>query len=504
LARWLGIDVTEAWVRVALVRSTLRRPQLLALREERVVDHGTPSAALRAATVGLRVDAAACAVSGARCFVRRVELPAAAQKELGDVLSHEVEATLPLELEDAVMDHRVLRAPAGVDQPGMLPILAAVAPTGEVRDAIHLVRRGLGQEPQRVGLGPLPLANLSLIAPELAGAEPVALLDLGEAHAELVILLGGEPRFVRSLTRGTAGLPGEAHALGRELRQSFSAWRAQGVAPVARLHVVGGGAETPGLHPFLAAEAGTAPTALPRLALDGVGETDAEQLGRCAKALGLALGLGRRAVDLNLRQGPLEAQRSYQFLGEKAPLFAGLGAAIVVSFGFTIFAEMRALGRERTALEAELAGATKAYLGAETSDPKAAAEQLDAILGGKGADPMPAVDGFGVLVELSERLPAEIKHEIAELAYNRGDVVLKGMVPTVADAHTVAAKLDEHDCFHNVNISRTDQLKSNRPGEEPKEQQKYVLEFSVKCDVKKAKKGPKAAASAEPARGGGP
>jgi general secretion pathway protein L len=487
MARWLGIDITPTAVRLALLRTSYRKLALEALREERLADHETPSAAIRALCTGLKADVVATAIAGGRCFVRLLQLPRAAQKDLASVLAFEVESTLPVELEDAVMDHRMLKPIRGVDSPEQLPILAGVAYTEEVRESIRTVLLGTGQEPQCVGLGALPLANLALLSPQLSVADPIGILDVGDKHIDFVVLRGGEPRFSRTLSRGIQGLTEEAEkqALSRELKQTLAAWRTQGGAPLSALYVVGSGRDLPSLGHFLQSETGLWPAELPRLVLEVAGPGELAALPRYAKALGLALSLGRRSSDLDLRQGPLQAQQSYQFLREKTPLLAGLAAAMFVSFGFSVFAEMRALSNEREALEQRLESAAEQTFGEKTRDPKHAEQLLDAAIGGKSEELLPRMDAFDVLVELSQRVPKEMVHDIAEFEYNRGQVKVQGIVPTIDDANTVASSVGEHECFKDVNIARTTKLKNE-------DKQKYTLEFSVRCEAQKPKgKGPK-------------
>jgi general secretion pathway protein L len=501
MARWLGIDITTASVRVALVQSRYRKNTLVALREESLSAHETRSTAIRAAVAGLKADASATALAGDDGFLRFLPLPSAAAKELSNVLSYEVEATLPLEMDDAVMDHRVLRAVPGIDEPNTIPILAGVAHTERVRDLIGLIRTGTGHEPQRVGIGALPLANLASVIPELNQATPVAVLDLDEDHTDFLVLRGGQPRFVRRLTRGTRGLPEQAGEMSRDLRQTIGAWRMQGGEPIDKLYVVGSGRGTAGLGGWMLTELGLQVADLPKPALEGITPDMEAQLPRFSKALALALSLSRRTVDLDLRQGPLEAQQSYQFLRDKTPLLSGLAAAILVSFGFSTFAEMRALDTQQASLEAQLELATNAHFGKSTGDVKLANEMLEDAISGNTGDPVPKMDAFSVLVAFSESLPAanELTHDIAEFDYNRGKVMIKGVVPKIEDAHAIAKKLGEHECFHSVNITRTTRLKN-------RESQKYTLELTAECRSKKKKKkkgaGKKGKAESEEKEGG--
>ena len=494
MARWLGIDFSATTVRVALVSSSYRKWAIEALREERVLDHEGVSAALRAAVSGLRADVCAAGIDGRKGFMRRLELPRAALKDLEHVLAFEVEATLPFELEDSVMDHRRVASPDGVGSDAVFSLFAGVATATDVTSRIDTVKGATGLDPSRIGLGPLPLLNLAQVARELAVDAPVALIDLAEDHCDVLIAQASEPRFSRSLTHGTLALPAAAPLLARELRQTFAAWRASGGAPLEHVIVVGPGAETPGLQAFLQAEVGLNVAALPKLSIEVLPELE-PLVPRFARAIALALSLSRRPSDLNLRQGALEAQQSYQFLREKMPILAGLAAALVASFGFAVFAEQRSLAAEKTALEDQLSAVTSAYFAVASRDPKEAADMLDAAIAGKSDDPMPPLDGFDVLTALSERIPSELVHDIVDFDFKRNQLSIKGLVNSIDDANTVEKKVSEHPCFKDVNLSHTTKLKE-------KNKQKYTLEVKVDCGKPKAEKEKKPAPP-KPAEGGG-
>ena len=121
---------------------------------------------------------------------------------------------------------------------------------------------------------------------------------------------------------------------------------------------------------------------------------------------------------------------------------------------------------------AQLEVVSQAQLGTKLSDPTKAGEKLDELITGKTGDPMPKMDAFDVMVVLSEKIPKDLTHDVAELDFNRGDVTIKGIVPNIADANTVKDKMAEHECFKDVNLTRTTQVK---------DKQKYTLEFRVEC-----------------------
>lgn len=499
MSKLLGIDATKATVRTAIVRASYRRVTLEAFGEADVAWAGSEVDAIRAALSGrvgesgppsslftpggsgstARPDACAIALSGERSFYRRLDLPAAAQKEIGNVLAFELEATVPFEMDDAVFDYRILRGADGAT----VPVFAVLARVDDVRARITPVREAIGIEPERVGSGPLPLANLMSVMPELerpVSAGPLAILDVGEHQSEMLVLVGGEPVFARTLSRGTAGLPESAHSLARELRQTLAAWRSQGGDPLAGLHLVGVGASAPGADTFISTELGVQILPLPRPNLEGMTPEQLAQLPRFAKALALALGVAGRAKSLNLRRGPLEAERSYPFLREKIPMLSGLAAVIAVSMGFSTIAEVRALDAERELLTARLGVATRDVLGEETTDPAHAKDLVENDRTKADEDPLPRIDGFDAMVQLSKAVPKEITHDVVEFDVQRGKAVIQGVVPTVQDAEKIATAMRENRCFKDVKIARTTQFTEGK--------HKYQLEFELKCEEKKKPK----------------
>ena len=103
-------------------------------------------------------------------------------------------------------------------------------------------------------------------------------------------------------------------------------------------------------------------------------------------------------------------------------------------------------------------------------------------------------------MRISEAIPQSMVHDIEELDYAKGHVVVHGIVGTVADAQSIASNLGKADkCFQDVKITRTSQMVGGN-------RQKYVMEFDVKCpeDVKTPpKKTAQGSASASASATGG-
>jgi general secretion pathway protein L len=505
MSTWLGIDIGTTAVKVAAVRSAYRKTQLLGMASVEVVQAGGVAEAIVMATravMGERQglgDAIAIAVEGSRATVKVVGLPASAAKQLAEVLPFELEASLPFDLADAVFDYRLL--PGVREKKGEeLSVLVGVAKTADVKERIDLVKGALGTEPERVGLGAFPIANLVGIVPTLAEGI-VAVVDLGTVSSDIVILSNGEPLFARTVGLGTKGLPGTAPKLARELRTTIAAHRSQGGEAPTRVLLCGGGAYVSGAEAFLssALELPVEKLPPPTLEATSLAPDDTATIARFAKAIGLAVGLGPRSGGLNLRRGPLAFERGMAWVRERIPLLAGLAAVILVSFLFSAWAQLYAKSKEKAVLEAALGTVTKEVLGEETTSAERARELLGQQTAINDEDPLPHADAFDVMVKLSEQIPESITHDIEELDIQKNHVVVHGIVSTVADAETIRTNLKNERCFSEPKITRTTQMVGDN-------RQKYVLEFELKCpeDQKGGeKKAASTAASASAAATGG-
>ena len=490
MAGFVGIDIGKTHVRAASLSVGYKRLSLARL-EEVALDATTSleSALGQLAPLLDHADGLAVAIDGDQAFIHRISIPAAAQKRLEEVLPFEVEANVPVDIDELVFDYRSLRRRASTDP---VVVMTAAARIDTVRARIDLIKATLGRQPDRVGCGPLVLANLASVVSPLRGPGPFALVDLGAERTEVTVLAHGEAVFVRTLSQGVAGLPATANALASELRQTLLSAAVAVGGDLQAAYLVGGGAAATGAAEYLAYEVGVPITPLPALELEGVTDDRAPSLPRFAKAIALALGASGRGRDVDLRKGPLEYQRGFGFLKEKLPILSGLGAAIAISFVFSNWAQMRALDREHEVLAAQLASVSKEVLGESVSDADGASEALTKAQANDEADPMPQQDAFDVIVELSQVIPTTMIHDIEEFDMQRGHVKVVGVVGSTADAQSIASEMGKRPCVKDPKIAKITQLVNS-------DRQKYVLELDVRCAEDSPKKKPEKP-SEEPAK----
>ena len=519
---WVGIDIGSEAIKVVAIKTAYRKVAVLGMATLAVAEAQGPFATFDEPTLAgptpapgvapalapetLRVaalvraavesvvpkaggfDGCATSLPGVQATIRGLTLPANVQKQLAGVLPFELESMVPFDLDEAVFDYRVLAGLRDEASP-TIPVLAAIARTVDVKARIDLVKAGLGVEPERVGVGALPLSNLIPFL-ALENDRPTVILDLGLRSSDLLVVHAAEPQFARTLSAGTEGLPASAPRLAREVRTTLAAYRSSVGATPARVILCGGGAFQPGAESFLASELELPVNILTAPAIDFAGLPEAQlvELPRYAKALGLAMGLQGRAIGLDLRRGPLTYERGYRWLREKVPVLAGLGSALLVSFLFSTSAQLYAEGRDRAVLEEALGLVAKEVLGEETASAERAQELLGQQTSSPDDDPMPRIDAFDVMVKISEAIPQSMKHDIEELDVQKGHVMIQGIVGSIPDAESIKASLQSEKCFSDIKITRTTQVVGG-------ERQKYVMELDLKCpeDVKGKKKDDKAA-----------
>jgi general secretion pathway protein L len=309
----------------------------------------------------------------------------------------------------------------------------------------------------------------------------VAILELGEKSSDLLIIEQGRPGFARAISLGAEDLPGAAEALTAGVRQSIYAWVAQTDRTISAVYLTGIGAGVVGADAYLSQRLEVPVLPLPKPSLNFSGADNWEVMTRYSKAIGIALGLGIRPFDPDLRSGPLAYQRGYAFLKEKAPLLAGLTTAMFISFLFASWAGLRSLSKEQAILTDELESTTQQVLAKSLSDPAEAHELLVRQKSLEESDPMPHMDAFDVIVALSTSIPEAIVHDIEEFDMQREHVKMTGIVGTAEEAQLIATKLKENRCFQDVKLSKVVQVVNS-------DRQKYGLEWDVRCPEDEASK----------------
>lgn len=492
--------------------------------------------------LGLRNDAMYLAVRGDQVFTQILELPFRnlRRAELEKAVGAELESVVPVDLEDMVFSFETIgdgaAAAAAVasgpvtDRPptalGTLGELGVEPTRGRVAGAAMGMRvlsyamrqdkaeallaygQNLDIDPR--GLlpfagGAVRLVEKSGLAAAAAGA-PLAVIDLGHDHTEIVVVRDGQAVFSRSLARGgrqlteaiakswnmplfdaerakhsggfiaSAAEPATSEAsarihsvialelggLVRDLRQTFAGARAKtGVAPAAVL-LVGGGSRLRGLASYISEllalpvrtlhEAEVAQLAGPKLA-------DRSSVDSAAIAVGLLHDSLAGRPLFNLRQGPLALKVDLSFLRTKLWAVGAAAVAVATFAAGSAYANMYRLRSAEKVLQQRLADETVSYFGTK----KTAAEVLSSpganIGGGPGQSPMPKLTAYDILLDISAQVPAKdkITLDITRLDITDSKVDLEGTAKSAPEIDLFQGELKKKiTCFTDVTRGTTE------------------------------------------------
>jgi general secretion pathway protein L len=474
MARAVGIEISATHVRAVTVVSSYRHNGIEKTAEVEINQNVDVREALASAVRPMlgHGESVAVGISGLGAYLLRVELPATALRQIEQVVPFELEARIPVDIDELVHDFVVSRDKGTSDT---INVMIAAAPLRGVRKVVEDCREILGKDVERVACGPLPLVNLVPYLPRAFSDDPaIMILDLGEASSDILIIRNGRPAFARTISHGIERLPESADALVAAIRQSLLAWVSQTDHAVSQVYLTGIGATMAGAESYLSQRLEVAVLPLPKLDVDYSSGDSWESMSRYTKALGIAVGLGVRPNDPDLRSGSLSYQRGYAFLKEKAPLLSGLVTAVFISILFANWAALRSLDREQRVLSEQLEIASQQILGKATTEPSEALELLAKRKALEESDPMPHMDAFDVLVAISNAIPNTIVHDIDELDMQREHVKMTGIVGLAAEAQQIASNLKEQRCFQDVRLSKVVQMVNS-------DRQKYGLEWDVRC-----------------------
>jgi len=143
-------------------------------------------------------------VANQKVIVRQVDLPWQPEAELRENLAYQVQDTIPMPVEHAVLDFYAMEEVVGEGGARMVRGLLVAASRDMVQAQLDAVK-GAGLTPVMVDLTAFAVLRSLGDVDELGlGGQMEALVDVGARVTNIVIHEGGVPRFVRILLMGGA------------------------------------------------------------------------------------------------------------------------------------------------------------------------------------------------------------------------------------------------------------------------------------------------------------
>jgi general secretion pathway protein L len=196
----LGLDLGSHSLKAVEFQQTLRGLEAVQLRMLPRSDDDAPLGDLVERFVQLHqlaTEHVVSALPGDRISTRRLQFPFRERRRLAQAVPFEVEADLPFDLDQFLVDWEVV----GGDR-AHAEVIAAVAPRHEVSSCLEMLRAA-GCEPHTLEAEGLVLGNLAS-AFELPGARLLA--DLGHRKSTFCLLLEGQAVAARTVPVGGRAL----------------------------------------------------------------------------------------------------------------------------------------------------------------------------------------------------------------------------------------------------------------------------------------------------------
>ncbi len=213
MAVTVGLDIGGTAVRAAVLDSAKNRWVLRrfaemplppgAVNAGEIIDEGAVAEALSAMWRRAKLPKRRIVVGLAsqRVFVRQVDVPNLGPEELAEALPYQVQDSIPLAVEEAVLDYVPLEDFLTEEGDAMQSILVIAVH----RDTVDSFMRVLGDAkltPAAIDLQPFGLVRAVFGIEAGVGSPLQALVDIGATVTQLAITRGGTARFVRLLPRG--------------------------------------------------------------------------------------------------------------------------------------------------------------------------------------------------------------------------------------------------------------------------------------------------------------
>ncbi len=258
----VALDVGSDSVKMLEISGVSEKPALVSFGIKKIQGRSSEASAeaVKALSEELKITVKDLSISlaGSSVVARVISMPDMTDEELKNAVRFETEKSIPFDINECVFDFCI----QGKDtrEKNNLNILLAAAKTGSVLAKIKIAEEA-GFRVNVIDVDGFAVANAFLrnYAPT-EPAKTIALLNIGAAHTNLVILNGGLILFVRDLAIGLTDAPAETAAgigagvksafvsLVDEIKLSFGYHENQSGKGVDEIYISGGGAGFAGME----------------------------------------------------------------------------------------------------------------------------------------------------------------------------------------------------------------------------------------------------------------
>jgi Tfp pilus assembly PilM family ATPase len=391
-------------------------------------------------------DRIVAALDGEAASLRLLDLPLGVEKKIAEVLPGELEAVLPFDIDEAVVDFQVV----GRDDT-TIQLMAVAAPRDNVAARLRQLQE-VGADPRELAVGAAVFDGLGGLIGESLEGRTVLIIDVGAHATDFAVLTNGRCTFARTVSGGVDLVEsGKRGLLGSALQRTLATYRAQRAEDPSLILLSGETAPMESARQWLTEQLGIECGTVPLPSASGA---DEDTLPKFAKAAALASRAITRRKQLDLRQGEFASKAAAGELRRHLRLIAVCVAAVLLSFIVSLGARYRVARTEHDELTQRLAEVSQDLLDEEVKSALHARELLTA--GPRIDDPLPRFDAYDVLEAISESIPVEIQHDTRRMLIEidddgqSGRFEIQGTVGSIAERDTLVESLQAHRCFSNV------------------------------------------------------
>jgi len=391
-------------------------------------------------------DRIVAALDGEAASLRLLDLPLGVEKKIAEVLPGELEAVLPFDIDEAVVDFQVV----GRDDT-TIQLMAVAAPRNNVAARLRQLQE-VGADPRELAVGAAVFDGLGGLIGESLEGRTVLIIDVGAHATDFAVLTNGRCTFARTVSGGVDLVEsGKRGLLGSALQRTLATYRAQRAEDPSLILLSGETAPMESARQWLSEQLGIECGTVPLPSASGA---DEDTLPKFAKAAALASRAITRRKQLDLRQGEFASKAAAGELRRHLRLIAVCVAAVLLSFIVSLGARYRVARTEHDELTQRLAEVSQDLLDEEVKSALHARELLTA--GPRIDDPLPRFDAYDVLEAISESIPVEIQHDTRRMLIEidddgqSGRFEIQGTVGSIAERDTLVESLQAHRCFSNV------------------------------------------------------
>ena len=241
--RIVGIDIGSTSVRaVEIEGSTKARPSIVrfhevplpsgAAKSGEVLETHTVASALKKlwSSGGFKSKDVVLGMGNQRVIARDLVMPKMSLTQIREALPFQVQDMLPMPVSEALLDFYPISEAEGDNGPVVNGLLVAAVKQSVLANVDAAILAGLS--PVEVDLIPFALTRLQARAH--GGPGTIAVVDVGSATTNVVIIIGGIPQFVRIIPAGGNDVT-LAVAMSLEIEEGIAenAKRALGFSPTA-------------------------------------------------------------------------------------------------------------------------------------------------------------------------------------------------------------------------------------------------------------------------------